>query len=84
MHIKAKRGAAVAKTRTSSAVKKRYNLKTYDRVEIVVPKGDKETIKRAADDVNESTNQYIGKAILARMGLDEWPSKAAEGMQKDG
>ncbi len=66
----------MAKTHTSSAVKKRYNQKAYDRVELVVPKGDKETVQLAADAVNESVNQYIGKAVLDRMGLKEWPHKS--------
>jgi predicted HicB family RNase H-like nuclease len=69
----------VAKTRTSSTVKRRYNQKAYDRVEIVVPKGDKETVKVAAEGVGESLNQYVGKAILSRMGLAEWPNKNTAG-----
>lgn len=66
----------LAKTHTSSAVKKRYNQKTYDRVEIVVPKGDREIIQQAAEAVNESVNQFVGKAVLDRMGLEEWPHKS--------
>ena len=68
----------MAKTHTSSAVKKRYNLKTYDRIEIVVPRGDRETVQRAAEGAGESVNQFIGKATLARMGLAEWPHKATQ------
>ena len=73
----------MAKTHTSSAVKKRYNLKAYDRIEIVVPKGDRETVQQAAEGAGESVNQYIGKATLTRMGLDEWPNKAAPEVDED-
>ena len=53
--------------KTSSSVKNRYNAKTYDRIEIVVPKGQKEAIKTAAASVGESVNGFIGKAITERM-----------------
>lgn len=61
--------------KTSSEVKHRYNKKVYDQVLIFVPKGEKDTIKAAAQAAGESVNMYIQKSILARMGLQEWPSK---------
>ena len=64
----------MARTRTSAAVKNRYARKAYDRVEIIVPKGQKATIAAAAQAAGESVNQYTQKALLARMGLEAWPS----------
>lgn len=54
---------ATAKTR---AVRK-YNEKTYDRIELKVPKGDKEKIKAAAEQAGESVNAFINAAIKERM-----------------
>ena len=64
--------------RTSSEVKHRYNKKVYDQVLIFVPKGEKDTIKAAAQEVGESVNMYIQKSVLARRGLNEWPSKSTD------
>jgi hypothetical protein len=51
----------------------KYIKNNYDRVEIKVPKGQKATIEAAADAAGESVNMYTQKALLARMGLKEWP-----------
>ena len=53
--------------KTSATVKNRYNAKTYDRIEIVVPKGQKEVIKAAAEAAGESVNAFITGAIELRM-----------------
>lgn len=54
-------------SRTSSAVKNRYNAKTYDIFNIVVPKGEKERIKEAAIKAGQSVNAYVLEALRARM-----------------
>lgn len=64
--------------KTSAAVKNRYAAKAYDRITLIVPKGQKEAIAAAAQEVGESVNMYAQKAILARMGLTEWPKKDDE------
>ncbi len=44
------------------------NLKDkYDRIQLVVPKGEKDLIKAAADQVNESVSAYIYAAVRERM-----------------
>lgn len=44
------------------------NLKEkYDRIQLVVPKGEKDLIKSAADQVNESVSAYIYAAVRERM-----------------
>lgn len=54
----------------------KYIKSAYDRVEIKVPKGQKATIEAAAANASESVNQYVQRAILTRMGLNEWPKKS--------
>lgn len=60
----------MAKTKTSSAVKSRYNAKVYDEIKIRVPKGQKEVIQSHAEAQNESVNAYINKAIEQRIERD--------------
>ena len=56
----------------------RYNAKAYDRINIVIPKGQKATVEAAAKAAGESVNQYTQKALLARMGVEDWPTKEGE------
>ncbi len=64
-----------------SEAKKRANKKwndahmkeRYDRVQLVLPAGQKATVEAAATDAGESVNMYTQKALLARMGLEAWP-----------
>ena len=68
----------MAYTEASKRATIKYIKGNYDRVEIKVPKGQKATIEAAAAAAGESVNQYTKKAILARMGLEEWPDKQEE------
>ena len=56
--------------KTSSAVKNRYNDKNYDRINLVVSKGNKELIKAHAESQGESTNAFINRAIEEAMERD--------------
>lgn len=49
--------------KTSSAVKDRYNKKTYDAIIIRVKKGTKERWKAEADKRGESLNLFIANAV---------------------
>ena len=69
--------------KTSSAVKQRYNEKAYDRLAITIPKGHKATIEAAARAAGESINQFTGKALRMRMGLEEWPEVQPEEEEGD-
>ena len=62
-------------SRAKIAANNRYTAKAYDRIQLVVPKGQKAVIEAAADEVGESVNMYTQKALLARMGLESWPNK---------
>ena len=59
--------------KTSSAVKDRYNAKTYDEIKIRVPKGQKDLIQAHAEAQGESTNGFINRAISETMGRDGKP-----------
>ena len=56
----------------SSAI--RYNnsfiSRTYDRINLTVPKGDKDKIKAHAEGRGESVNSFIGRAIVEQMKRD--------------
>ena len=53
--------------KTSAAVKNRYNDKAYDRINLTVPKGQKDIIKAYAEAHGESVNGFIQKAIAKAM-----------------
>jgi len=53
----------------------RYNEKAYDRINIAIPKGQKATVQQYAEAEGESVNSYAQKALLQRMGLDDWPKQ---------
>ena len=47
-----------------------FNKKAYDRINLTIPKGQKEAIQAAAAEAHESVNAYIYTAILQRMEKD--------------
>ena len=49
----------------------RYNKKTYARIDIIVPKGKREVIKRFAQKQGKSTNRFINDAIDKAMSEQE-------------
>ena len=53
--------------KTSATVKNRYNEKAYDRINVVVPKGQKEIIKKLAESKGESVNGLIQRLITEEM-----------------
>lgn len=56
--------------KTSSKVKDRYNLKTYDEIKVRVYKGEKEIIQAHAEALGESTNAFIQRAIKETIERD--------------
>jgi hypothetical protein len=61
------------KGKASTKAKNKYNAANYDSLRIVVPKGQKAAIQAHAESKGESINAMVNRAILADMGLDEWP-----------
>ena len=57
--------------RTSAKVKNRYNDKAYDRINLTVPKGQKDIIKAHAESQGESVNGFIQRAINTTMKNDK-------------
>ena len=53
--------------KTSAKSKNEWIAKAYDRINLTVPKGQKEVIQVAASAQNESVNAYIYAAIVQRM-----------------
>lgn len=62
----------------STQYKNKFNTANYDSLRIVVPKGHKATVQAAAEAEGESINGYVNKAVLARLGLEEWPEKPSQ------
>lgn len=55
---------------TSTAVKRRYNEKAYDRIYMVVPKGKKEEWTKAAEEAGMSLASYIRETVENRIAED--------------
>lgn len=68
-------------SRTSSAVKNRYNSKAYDRITIIVPKGRKTTIEEYAKEKGESVTALIARLLRAELGIkdEDWKLVQQEG-----
>ena len=49
----------------------RYIAKAYDRINLTVPKGKKETIKAHAESHGQSVNSFINEAIDEKMDRDK-------------
>lgn len=67
-----------------------YIARTYDRINLTVPKGQKEIIQAHAETQGESVNGFIGRAILEAMERDGGgipseiagkPAEAAQGVR---
>lgn len=56
-----------AKTRAQN----KYISKAYDRINLTVHKGEKETIQAHAAKMGESVNGFIQRAIIEQMKRDE-------------
>ncbi len=56
--------------KTSNESKYKYNSKAYDRINLIVKKGQKEIIKQYADKQNKSLNSYISDAIIEQIKKD--------------
>ena len=57
--------------KTSAAVKNRYINKAYDRINLTVPKGQKDVIKEYAEKQGKSVNGYINELIEKDMQKSE-------------
>ena len=58
------------KTQAQIRANRKYNEKAYDRIELKVTKGKKETIQAHASDRDESLNGFVNRAIDETMERD--------------
>ena len=56
--------------KTSASSINKYIAKAYDRINLTVPKGKKETIQVHAKNRGESVNAFINRAIMEAMERD--------------
>lgn len=49
----------------------RYNKKAYDRIDVVVPKGQREVIKQFAASQGKSLNRFIFDAVKKEMDMNK-------------
>lgn len=49
--------------KTSTASKNKWNSENYDRVNLTMPKGQKDKLKNHAEQQGESLNGFINRAI---------------------
>ncbi len=61
----------MAKTKTSSAVKQRYNEKAYDRLAITIPKGKKTLVEEYAAAHDGSVNGVVNRLLRVELGISE-------------
>ncbi len=62
----------------------KYVKTNYDRMELTVPKGQRDIIKAHADSHGESTNAFIGRAITETMERDSAAPQEAAGSSLEG
>ena len=74
----------MAKTKTSSAVKQRYNEKAYDRLAITIPKGRKATVESCAAARGQSVNGMVNALLMDVAGLTEaeWKQPPADQLEE--
>ena len=66
--------------KASTRAQNKYIAKAYDRINLTVPKGKKETIQAHAAAQGESVNGFINRAISEAMERDNAAPGPAEGL----
>lgn len=69
--------------RTSAASHNKYNTKAYDRINLVVAKGQKEQIQKYVEEHGMSLNGYITNLIKADMGDKLIPGGVVKNTEAD-
>lgn len=60
------------------AANNRYNAKTYDRINIAIPKGRKDEIKEIAESQGKTINKFIIEAIDLLISKYKAPEEPSE------
>lgn len=61
----------MATTKAQQKAVNKYMATNYDRINLTVPKGQKEEIKTHAESMGESVNGFINRAINQTMAKDK-------------
>lgn len=61
----------MATTKAQQKAVNKYMAANYDRINLTVPKGQKEEIKAHAESKGESVNSFINRAIKQTMETDK-------------
>lgn len=61
--------------KASTRAQNKYIAKAYDRINLTVPKGDKDKIKTHAEEMGESVNGFINRAIDETIERDKEKSE---------
>ncbi len=61
----------------------KYIKKNYDRIEIKIPKGQKDTIKAFAEKRGESLNAFISQAIKEKLERDTQQTASTDPAEND-
>ena len=56
----------------------KYVKNNYDRLELSVPKGEKEEIQQAAKQAGQSVNAYVNEAVKRRMEQEQTTAETAD------
>ena len=56
--------------KVSAASKNKWNAANYDRINLSIPKGEKDKIKAHAERTGESVNGFIYRSIIETMERD--------------
>ena len=57
----------------SNQYKMDYSKEHFARIEIAIPKASKPILDAVAKAAGEKTAEYIKRAVLMRMGVQDWP-----------
>ena len=66
----------------ATAYQNKFIAKTYDRINLTVPKGKKEIVQAHAEARKESVNGFINRAISETMERDKAAQDPPDGPQK--
>ena len=64
--------------KTSAKTKNRWNAENYDRIGVMAKKGERETIRLAAEAAGESVNAYILEAVRRRLAEENQSVQSPE------
>ncbi len=67
---------AVSEARKRATAK--YNKKTYDRIEMKVPKGEKDIIQAHAEKFDGSLNKFLNRAVSTTIQSDNKQNTPAQ------